>query len=161
MAALLVGRAQAVNGNRAECRRWLTRAIDLTESMIGGQAGNEWLDWPVEDVGARIRLWAAATWWPQLGSAGDASRWLKVAPTITNVDQDREASLAGTSQLAYGRSHRRRLPEVAGSFPAQVIVHVDTPPLVVPRALAKACDGNVDEAVADLEAWAGERPAGE
>jgi hypothetical protein len=160
-AALLVGRAYAVDGDRAASRRWFAKAVDLVENAVGGQDGNEWMDWSVDDVGARIRLWAAATWWPELGSPGEASRWLDVAGTVTNVDQDREASLAGISWLATGRSYRHRVPEVAGSFPSRVVVHLDTPPLVVPRALAKARDGDVDEAVADLEAWAAERPAGE
>ena len=93
MAALLVGRAYAVDGNRAASRRWFAKAVDLVETTVGGQGGNEWLDWSVDDVGARIRLWAAATWWPELGSPGEASRWLNVAATVTNVDQDREASL--------------------------------------------------------------------
>jgi hypothetical protein len=153
MAALLAGRAHAGAGNRAACRRWLDRAVGLVETAVGGQYGNEWTDWPVDDVRARIRLWAAATWWPRFGSPGEAGRWLEVGPTVTNVDQDREASLAALLWLARGRRYKHLSAPSGGSFPSRVRVHIDVPPLIVPRALEYARLGLVDAALVALEPW--------
>jgi len=151
-AALLAGRAHARAGDRAACRRHLDEAVALVETAVGGQYGNEWTDWPVDDVRARIRLWAAATWWPKFGSPGEAGRWIDVARTVANVDQDREASLATVLWLARGRRYEHlAVPEVTGSFPARVPVHIHVPPLVVSRALAQARDGAVDAAMVTLE----------
>jgi AAA ATPase-like protein len=151
MAALLAGRAHAGAGDREACRRWIEQAVVLAETAVGHQYGNEWTDWPVDDVRARIRLGAAATWWPRFGSPSEASRWLKVAPTVDNVDQDRTASLAALLWLAHGRNEHVSLPAAAGSFPSRVRVHIDVPPLLVARALEKAREGQVDAALAALE----------
>lgn len=160
MAALLAGRSHAVAGDGAAARRWIRRAIGLVDTAVGGQGGHQWTDWAVEDAAARIRLWAAATWWPLLGSPGEAARLLVVERRVTNVDQDRAASLAAMLFLAAGRRYAHvSVPEVAGPFPPRALVHLDVPPLFVPRALTEAREGHVDDALALLAPWT-DLPAG-
>ncbi|MGR0221535.1 hypothetical protein [Agromyces sp. ZXT2-6] len=150
MTALLVGLAQARHGTKRESLRWLARAVELAEASVGSQQGNEWTDWPVDDVGARIRLTASWAWWQRFGHADEAAQWLTETGSIVTVDHDRESSLRAIASLATGHT---KLPVTAKapSTRARVPVHLQVPALAVSQAQARARSGDIDEALMELQ----------
>jgi hypothetical protein len=166
MSSCLVGRAYAARGERSPCRTWLVKAVELAEMAVGGQSGNEWIDWPVDDVGARIRLWATATWWPRFGKASQADEWFThTGDRIRTVDQDREAALATQVALASGRVGKAPAASLGlvpvSPFVARVPIHLQTPSGAVTRALVWARRGDVDRALSDVHATNSDRASSE
>lgn len=153
MARLLLGRAEAREGGDVRARLRLEEAVGLADASVGAQTGNEWLDWPVEDVAARLRLWAADTWWKRLGSPEEAKGWLERPRDLANVDRERMASLALVLSLATGRCDDDVGVGLESWLDSRLPVHARTPPLFVAQCSASARRGDVDGAVKALQEW--------